>query len=316
MVNNPLISVIIPIYKVEEYLDECVSSIVAQSYHNLEIILVDDGSPDNCPLMCDEWAKRDSRIVVVHKSNGGLSSARNAGLEIAKGDYVSFIDSDDFLEKETYEVLLAALQRNQQCDIASCMLTKYVDGAVSPYNKNWIPSGDRVVEYDKFAELCLSCAINFTVTSKIFKKNLVENVRFREGRTNEDTLFMFDLSKKIEKERVSMVEVPNHLYYYRMRSDSICNDTNNLLEVQVLRNYQEILEYYKLCNHGSLEKIKVFRDYCLINFMYRLNKDKQLKEKYSYDFVQSLKDVLISDVLRLRDFKVFVKYLLVRYIYS
>lgn len=96
--NDPLISVIVPVYKVEKYLDECVESIVNQTYRNLEIILVDDGSPDNCPQMCDDWAKRDARIRVIHKENGGLSSARNAGLDVCTGEYISFIDSDDWLE--------------------------------------------------------------------------------------------------------------------------------------------------------------------------------------------------------------------------
>jgi len=90
-----LISVIVPIYKVEEYLDRCVRSIAEQTYTNLEIILVDDGSPDGCPAMCDRWAEKDSRIKVIHKENGGLSDARNAGLRIAMGEYISFIDSDD-----------------------------------------------------------------------------------------------------------------------------------------------------------------------------------------------------------------------------
>ena len=90
-----LMSVIISVYKVEDYLDKCVNSIVNQTYKNLEIILVDDGSPDNCPAMCDEWAKKDKRIKVIHKQNGGLSSARNAGLDICTGDYIMFVDSDD-----------------------------------------------------------------------------------------------------------------------------------------------------------------------------------------------------------------------------
>ena len=93
-----LISVIIPIYNVEAYLDECIASVIAQTYSNLEIILVDDGSPDNCPQMCDEWAAKDSRIRVIHKENGGLSDARNAGIDIATGEYIAFVDSDDWIE--------------------------------------------------------------------------------------------------------------------------------------------------------------------------------------------------------------------------
>ena len=94
-----LISVIVPVYQVEEYLDRCVQSIVDQTYTNLEIILVDDGSPDRCPQMCDEWAKRDSRIRVIHKENGGLSDARNAGMQAASGTYIAFVDSDDWVSE-------------------------------------------------------------------------------------------------------------------------------------------------------------------------------------------------------------------------
>ena len=97
---NNKISVIIPVYKVEEFLDDCVRSVIAQTHTNTEIILVDDGSPDNCPAMCDSWAEKDKRIKVIHKPNGGLSDARNAGLEIATGEYISFIDSDDWILPE------------------------------------------------------------------------------------------------------------------------------------------------------------------------------------------------------------------------
>ena len=97
--NNELVSVIVPVYKVEPYLDRCVASILAQTYPNLEVILVDDGSPDNCPALCDAWAQRDARIRVIHKKNGGLSDARNVGLDAASGAYISFVDSDDTLQK-------------------------------------------------------------------------------------------------------------------------------------------------------------------------------------------------------------------------
>ena len=98
MQNEPLISVIVPVYKAEQYLDRCVQSIVDQTYKNLEIILVDDGSPDNCPAMCDAWAEKDSRVRVIHKENGGVASARNVGLDNAVGQYISFVDSDDWID--------------------------------------------------------------------------------------------------------------------------------------------------------------------------------------------------------------------------
>ena len=114
-----LISVIVPIYNVEQYLDRCVKSIVEQTYTNLEIILVDDGSPDNCGAMCDSWAARDNRIKVIHKENGGLSDTRNAGLGIATGDFISFIDSDDWIESAFYEKLLTAI-RESNAEVAAC----------------------------------------------------------------------------------------------------------------------------------------------------------------------------------------------------
>ena len=118
--NQSLISVIVPVYKVEQYLDKCVESIVNQTYRNLEIILVDDGSPDNCPAMCDGWAKRDYRIKVIHKANGGLSDARNAGIAVASGEFIGFVDSDDWVAPFFYERLISILIDND-CDISACV---------------------------------------------------------------------------------------------------------------------------------------------------------------------------------------------------
>ena len=113
--NEELISVIIPIYKVEKYLRECIDSIINQSFKNLEIILVDDGSPDNCGKICDEYAKKDNRLKVIHKENGGLSSARNAGLDIATGEYISFVDSDDYVSNKFIENLSFYLKNKYFC---------------------------------------------------------------------------------------------------------------------------------------------------------------------------------------------------------
>ena len=118
--EKTLISIIVPVYRTEKYLDRCVESIVNQTYKNLEIILVDDGSPDDCPKMCDEWAKKDKRIKVIHKENGGVSSARNIGIKSAKGKYIGFVDSDDYIEKEMYESLIDVLNKNKNLDYIYC----------------------------------------------------------------------------------------------------------------------------------------------------------------------------------------------------
>ena len=124
---NSLVSVIVPIYKVEDYLDECVKSILGQTYKKIEIILVDDGSPDHCPQKCDEWAKKDLRIRVVHKQNGGLSSARNAGLDVAKGEYIAFVDSDDFITPDYVEVMYNRICNDKSVGIVSGMIYRYTD---------------------------------------------------------------------------------------------------------------------------------------------------------------------------------------------
>ncbi len=110
MSDNPLISVVIPVYKVEKYLRECVDSVINQTYKNLDIILVDDGSPDKCPAICDEYAEKDTRVRVIHRKNGGLSAARNSGIDIARGEYITFIDSDDYVSRVYVEQLYFTLK--------------------------------------------------------------------------------------------------------------------------------------------------------------------------------------------------------------
>ena len=126
-IQAPLISVIVPIYKVEPYLRECVDSILGQTHGNLEVILVDDGSPDACPAICDEYAARDARVRVIHKTNGGLSDARNVGLDVARGEWVGFVDSDDVVEPTMYEVLLSCAQK-AHAQIAVCNFAEFNDG--------------------------------------------------------------------------------------------------------------------------------------------------------------------------------------------
>ena len=148
---EPLISVIVPVYKVEQYLDECVQSIINQTYKNLEIILVDDGSPDRCPEMCDEYARQDSRIKVIHKPNGGLSSARNAGIDIARGEYIGFVDSDDYIAHDMYEKLYNAFEGTEKIFAVKCNYKRLAEGKLQPHkwwpneNMNILPSEDYIM---------------------------------------------------------------------------------------------------------------------------------------------------------------------------
>lgn len=123
------VSIIVPVYNVEQWLDECIESIINQTYKNLEIILVDDGSKDNSGVICDKWKLKDDRIIVIHKKNGGLSSSRNAGLDIFTGEYVTFCDSDDYIEKETIESMLNTL-KEKKVDIVWCAMNKIINGKI------------------------------------------------------------------------------------------------------------------------------------------------------------------------------------------
>ena len=217
MENKGLISVIVPVYKVEDYLDRCVKSIVNQTYTNLEIILVDDGSPDNCPKMCDEWGKRDSRIKVFHKENGGLSSARNFGINKANGDFITFIDSDDYVSTEMISKLLANMKDG--VDIVCCNYIAFTDN-VEPKPKD---GGEAiVVSAEEAMEMLLSRRYNNMLVPacmKLFRKALFNEHLFQEGKIHEDELIMHYLIGSSTKVCI----IQDQLYYYYTRQGSIVN---------------------------------------------------------------------------------------------
>lgn len=209
-----LVSIIIPIYKVELYLRRCLDSIVNQTYTNLEIILVDDGSPDRCPKICDEYAERDKRIKVIHKENGGLSDARNAGLDICKGEYISFIDSDDWVNEKYVESLInTAIKEKADIAISENIRT---DGIIT--KDSIFPNTTSYTSKDALIHLFTQNHDAFTIScGKLYKKSLFTTLRFPLGKYHEDeftTYILFYNSKKI-------VYTSEILYYYYQRADSI-----------------------------------------------------------------------------------------------
>lgn len=262
--ENPLISVIVPVYKVENYLDECVQSIVSQTYRNLEIILVDDGSPDRCPEMCDEWAKKDARIRVIHKANGGLSSARNAGIDVAKGWYIGFVDSDDFIDEKMYEVLLNGFELEDDIVISSLKIAKYESGKIVTFDDAWNISKNQIVNSDIFIYNILSGKSSYTVWNKLYLASLVKNVSFKEGRNNEDVLFLYELGKIVQKKRIKMVELPYTAYYYRIRPESICTTSKIPLAIDIVANLEYMIndtDDLKLNEILIHRKVKVLYDF-------------------------------------------------------
>lgn len=217
--NNPKISVIVPIYNVEKYLEKCVYSIINQSYTNLEIILVDDGSPDKCGEICDEFAKKDNRIIVIHKKNGGLSDARNAGLDIAKGDYIGFVDSDDYIAADMYEKLLNAIISDQS-DFAICeYVCVYESDEFAQNDKEQMEMVKKCYSTNEFIsdKYLYNCGKYVVAWNKLYKREIFKTLRFPVGKQHEDEFIIHRLFAQCDK--ISYIN--EELYYYLQRKGSI-----------------------------------------------------------------------------------------------
>ncbi len=235
MKKEPLISVIVPIYNVEKYLDRCIESIVNQTYENLEIILVDDGSPDKSPKMCDEWAKKDKRIKVIHKENGGLSDARNSGIDIAKGEYLTFIDSDDYVEKDYVEFLYKNLIDNNADISMGKQYVRYPDKTLNTGSEEIYI----VNPHDCFDKLLYSEDFDVSAWAKLYKKELFKEVRYPVGRLFEDSATTYKL---IDKSKIVVLN-SKPIYNYIIREDSITTKGFNEKKMELITSTKEMCEY-------------------------------------------------------------------------
>lgn len=215
MERSPLISVIVPVYNVEQYLEECVDSIIEQTYKNLEIILVDDGSLDRCPEICESYKDKDNRIVVIHQENQGLSAARNSGILAAKGEFIAFVDSDDYINRHTYEKMIKA-QQEYEADIVACGVKVFNDGE-KPEEK--VTSDVSIYSVSEVLKTYLYDDSNISVIAcnKLYRRKAFDNVLFEKGRLFED----FIPITKIIISSSKIVSVDSELYYYRHRENSI-----------------------------------------------------------------------------------------------
>ena len=220
--EQPLISVIVPVYKVEPYLDKCISSIVNQTYRNLEIILVDDGSPDNCPAMCDAWAEKDSRIRVIHKPNGGLSDARNAGMAAATGELMAFVDSDDRIAPDMYEHLYQRLTEDNS-DIAACGVQMVWEDKTPSHMLT--REGNCVLNQEEAMQAIIEESwLKQPVWYKLYKTVLVRDILFPKGKYHEDVFWSYQAVGRAQK-----VSISDRIgYYYLQRGGSIMGEGYSL----------------------------------------------------------------------------------------
>ncbi len=251
--QTPLISVIVPVYNVQQYLHKCIDSVLAQSYTNLEILLIDDGAKDNSGAICDEYALRDSRVRVIHKENGGLSDARNKGIEEAHGEYLGFIDSDDFIDFDMYEVLYNTLKKHD-ADMSMCGVYELYEGQ----------EAEQVSEIRDFAcspeeamKIVIDGQINYAyAVNKLYKRELFDEIRYPVGKIIEDAFVILFLLEKTS--RVALTNARK--YYYFHRENSITSRTFSKKHYDCIEAHEN--NYKFICeNHPALEKTARMRLY-------------------------------------------------------
>ena len=249
-----LISVIVPVYKVEAYLDKCISSIVNQTYKNLEIILVDDGSSDNCPAMCDAWAAKDSRIIVIHQTNSGSGAARNAGLSIASGEFISFIDSDDYLLPDMLDTLYSCLIQTG-VDIAECGYYQVHSSSALLGDKS---TGDiRIFSTEEALLNNIEDSIcRQLVWNKLYKRSTISDARFIAGKFIDDEFWTYRVLGNATKVAV----IDKKLYCYRQQGTSIMHQDFSLRRLDALEAKVQRTAYIKANFPQLFENAK--RDLC------------------------------------------------------
>lgn len=287
--ENDLISIIIPVYKVEKYLEKCIESVLKQTYTNLQIILVDDGSPDNCGKICDEYAKKDPRIEVIHKVNGGLSDARNVGIAKAKGKYIGFVDSDDYIKEDMYEILINLI-KEYDADVSICNLYDVIDG------KEYIRNNENgIQEYSRLEilkEVLLDKNIQSYAWNKLYKKELFDEIKYPIGKKYEDigtTFYVFEKCNKI-------VVTSEPEYYYLKRSDSL---VNNVTESTVL-DYTDIIIQRYLYTQKNIEKLRKYNNYYLAKTLITAHNDIELLGSISEKMQEKYKELynLVYNIMK------------------
>ncbi|MGN0998714.1 MAG: glycosyltransferase family 2 protein [Faecousia sp.] len=278
--EQPKISVIVPVYNVEKYLTKCVNSILEQTYRNLEILLVDDGSTDSCPEMCDDFAKEDSRIVVIHKKNGGVSDARNAGLDRATGEYIGFVDSDDCISLDMYKLLLDRLLQTN-ADMVVCNFL-YVDEhyKVISEKNSFFPIRDECLTPDQFMDgYAGPCGWYYVVPwNKLCKRKLFEQIRYPYGKWHEDEFVIHHLVFSCQL----IAGVEECLYYYMQRPESFMR--NQRFYIQGMDLGEALIDRYhfaKANRYAALKNDSVkLLSYKMEEWMSLAEKSKACKKRY------------------------------------
>lgn len=287
-----LITVIVPIYNVEKYINKCIESIKKQTYKNLEIILVDDGSTDRCGEICDNYSKKDNRIIVIHKENGGLSDARNTGVDWAKGEYITFVDSDDYLDKNYIEKLYRAIKKDNT-EISQCGIIKFNEELketqyIGYSENNIITTKQSIIDMSKehWVE-------NVVVWNKMYSKELIKDIKFAKGMLHEDEFFTYKALYNSDK--ISIIK--DYLYYYRQNSQSIMGKKYDLKRLDILEAFNERIDFFKsrreeeLYNYSLLRFLDVIK-LCYCNVKQYYNSEVELLKKLRVKYKEIYKEII------------------------
>ena len=290
--DNELISIIVPVYKVEKYLEKCVKSILKQTYTNLEIILVDDGSPDKCGQLCDELAKTDDRIIVFHKENGGLSDARNYGVERANGEYIGFVDSDDYIHECMYEELYKAIKRSGT-SIAECGVTRVYKNTLRPHyeGEDYFLVLDREGYLREYLE---NKRLYGSAWCKLIHKDLAKKIKFPTGKIYEDAFYTLELLKTVDRYTL----ISGNYYYYYIRENSITTRPFSSKDMDYIEIMNKIQDY-------TLSNFPIFKEQLSIRLSFAyISIFNQLLEVNDYKTKKEYK--ILKDKLKDNYFKVLV----------
>ena len=279
---NPLVSIIVPVFNVEKYLEECLDSILNQTYENIEVILVDDGSTDSSGKICDEYLKKDSKIKVFHKTNGGLSDARNYGVENSNGEYIIFVDSDDYLSKYTLEFSIKEIKDAAADILVFAIKREKEEKEILEYKKNIFNREEGIIELFK------GNLYRFSACGKIYKTNIVKKYKFPEGKIHEDQATTYKYF--LDANKIAYIDYVGYIYY--KRENSILTKKYNIKRLDSFSNWQEIVENMKNENFNIKKQVYVRYLWWIfdnLSYIISTNDSKDIKLKYMEIIKGSLK---------------------------
>lgn len=295
--NKPLISIIVAIYKVEQYLTKCIESILNQTYENIELILVDDGSPDNSIDICNKYINRDARIVVLSKENGGQATARNTALDIAKGKYIGFVDGDDWIEPQMFEILYKTAAK-EQADIVQCGCYIHSDGVKrKDANRHYcLFSSDKAIQELLHVP---NTQLNTSVCNKLFRSDIVQNLRFSPVRAYEDDEFIY---KSIGKSQ-SIVCIPEWLYNYYQRANSTMTspfNSNTEALVTIQKNICDYIYQRMPSEFNACQKTLCSKQFYVMNGLYNhpeIKNSKPRADKLASEIISSYDEYMSNPIM-------------------